>query len=130
MDLTPPEEVRARRIRRLILLGAFAACSFGVAIYFAGPRIGGAIKGWQSRRLAREAFALIDQKEWSDANAKARDAYLLRPTEARVLARHCAAGLSHEPMAAGAGMVEENRGRRPTHGRGPARLCCCRANGR
>ncbi len=81
MDLTPPEEVRARRIRRLILLGAFAACSFGVAIYFAGPRIGGAIKGWQSRRLAREAFALIDQKEWSDANAKARDAYLLRPTE-------------------------------------------------
>ena len=81
MDLTPPEEVRARRIRRLILLGALVACSLGVAIYFAAPRIGGAIKGWQSRRLSRQAFALIEQRKWSDANAKARDAYLLRPTE-------------------------------------------------
>jgi tetratricopeptide (TPR) repeat protein len=39
------------------------------------------IKGWQSRRLASEAFALIDQRKWSEANAKARDAYFLRPTE-------------------------------------------------
>ena len=81
MDLTPPEEVRARRIRRLILLGALVACSLGVAIYFAAPRIGGAIKGWQSRRLSRQAFVLIEQRKWSDANAKARDAYLLRPAE-------------------------------------------------
>jgi tetratricopeptide (TPR) repeat protein len=81
MDLTPPEEVRAKHIRRLILLGAFIACSLGVAIYFTGPRISGAIKGWQSRRLAQQAFALIEQRKWSDADAKARDAYLLRPTE-------------------------------------------------
>ena len=53
----------------------------GVVIYFAARPVGGAIKGWQSRRLAREAFALIEQGRWSDANAKARDAYLLRPTE-------------------------------------------------
>ncbi|PYV67108.1 MAG: hypothetical protein DMG96_40345, partial [Acidobacteria bacterium] len=39
------------------------------------------IKGWQSRRLARQAFAMIDQKQWSEANAKARDAYLLCPSE-------------------------------------------------
>jgi hypothetical protein len=50
-------------------------------MYFAGPSIGGAIKAWHSRRLAREAFALIDQRKWSDANAKARDALLMRPTE-------------------------------------------------
>src|SRR5438874_5813961 len=81
LDLTPPEEIRARRIKLLVFLGAVAACVLGVAIYFAGPPIGGAIKAWQSRRLAREAFALIEQKKWSDANAKARDAYLLRPTE-------------------------------------------------
>ena len=81
LDLTPPEEIRARRIRRLVFLGALAACVLGVAIYFAAPPIGGAIKAWQSRRLAREAFALIDQKKWTEANAKARDAYLLRPTE-------------------------------------------------
>lgn len=81
LDLTPPEEVRARRIRRLILLGALGACALGVAMYFAARPVGGAIKAWQSRRLARQAFALIEQRKWTDANAKARDAYLLRPTE-------------------------------------------------
>ncbi len=81
LDLTPPEEIRARRIRRFVLLGALFACVLGVVIYFAARPVGGAIKGWQSRRLAREAFALIEQGKWSDANAKARDAYLLRPTE-------------------------------------------------
>jgi tetratricopeptide (TPR) repeat protein len=50
-------------------------------MYFAAPLAGGAIKGWQSRRLARQAFALIDQKQWNEAGAKARDAYLLRPDE-------------------------------------------------
>ena len=81
LDLTPPEEIRARRIRRFVLLGALIACVLGVAIYFAARPVGGAIKGWQSRRLAREVFALIEQGKWSDANAKARGAYLLRPTE-------------------------------------------------
>ncbi len=81
LDLTPPEEIRARRVRRFVLLGAVVVCVLGVAIYFAGPSIGGAIKGWQSRRLARQAFVLIEQRKWSDANAKARDAFLLRPTE-------------------------------------------------
>ena len=80
-DLTPPEEIRARRIRRFVLLGVLIACVLGVAIYFAARPVGGAIKGWQSRRLAREVFALIEQGKWSDANAKARGAYLLRPTE-------------------------------------------------
>ena len=90
LDLTPPEEIRARRIRLLVFLGALAVCVLGVAIYFAAPPVGGAIKAWQSRRLARQAFALIEQGKWSEANAKARDAYLLRPTEAeswRAIAR-------------------------------------------
>ena len=81
LDLTPPEEIRARRIRLFVFLGVIAACALGVAIYFAAPPIGGAIKAWQSRRLALQSFALIEQKKWSEANAKARDAYLLRPTE-------------------------------------------------
>jgi len=81
LDLTPPEEIRARRIRRFVFLGAVVVCVLGVALYFAAPPIGGAIKAWQSRRLARQAFALIEQKQWREANAKARDAYLLRPTE-------------------------------------------------
>jgi tetratricopeptide (TPR) repeat protein len=81
LDLTPPEEIRARRIKLVVFLGALVACMLGVAIYFAALPIGGAIKGWQSRRLAGQAFALMEQKKWSEANAKARDAYLLRPTE-------------------------------------------------
>jgi len=81
LDLTPPEEIRSRRIRRLILLGAMIACALGVAIYFAAQPVGGAIKAWQSRRLAHQAFALIEQGKWSDAGAKARDALLLRWTE-------------------------------------------------
>ncbi len=81
LDLRPPEEIRARRIRRFVFLGAIAAAVLGVGIYFAAPPVGGAIKGWQSRRLAREAFALIDQKKLNEAAAKARDAYALRFTE-------------------------------------------------
>ena len=81
LDLRPPEEIRAGRIRRFVFLGAIAAAVLGVGIYFAARPIGGAIKGWQSRRPAREAFALIDQKKWIEAAAKARDAYVLRFTE-------------------------------------------------
>jgi hypothetical protein len=81
LDLRPPEEIRARRIRRFVFLGAITACIVAIAIYFIGPPIGGAIKAWQSRRAAREAFALIDQKKWSEAAVKARDAYVLRFTE-------------------------------------------------
>jgi len=81
LDLRPPEEIRTGRIRRFVFLGAIAAAVLGVGIYFAARPIGGAIKGWQSRRAAREAFALIDQSKWNEAAAKARDAYVLRFTE-------------------------------------------------
>ena len=90
LDLTPPEEIRARRIRRRIFFGTLVLCVLGVGIYFAAPSIGRAIKAWQSRRLAREAFALIDQRKWIEAVSKARDAYFLRPSEPqswRALAR-------------------------------------------
>jgi hypothetical protein len=81
LDLRPPEEIRAGRIRRFVFLGAIAAAVLGVGIYFAARPIGGAIKGWQSRRLAREAFTLIDQNKLNEAAAKARDAYVLQFTE-------------------------------------------------
>jgi len=63
------------------LLAAVVIVVFAAVLYFTAPRLGGAIKGWQSRRLARQAFAMIERKQWSDANAKARDAYLLRQSE-------------------------------------------------
>ena len=81
LGLTPPEELRARRLRRFVVFAIVMIAALGAAFYFAGPRVGGAIKAWQSRRLARQAFALIEQNQWSEANAKTRDAYLLRPSE-------------------------------------------------
>jgi tetratricopeptide (TPR) repeat protein len=81
LDLTPPEEIRALRTRWVVFLSVLAVCALGVGIYFAAAPVGRAIKAWQSRRLAREAFALIDQQKWSEANAKTRDALLLRWTE-------------------------------------------------
>ena len=81
LDLTPLEELQARRRKRILLLALAAAAVLAVAIYFAASPVSGAIKGWQSRRLAHQAFVLIDQKQWNEADAKARDAFLLRPTE-------------------------------------------------
>jgi Flp pilus assembly protein TadD/nitrate reductase NapE component len=80
-DLTPPEERRARRLRLFLFLAIVVIAALAIALYFGARPVGGAIKAWQSRRLARQAFALIDQKQWGEANARARDAYLLRPTE-------------------------------------------------
>src|SRR5260370_26260296 len=83
-----------RRRRRRFLLALLVLAALAMAAYFAAPPAGGAIKAWQSRRLAHQAFALIDQEKWNEASAKARDAYLLRPSEpeawravARVLSR-------------------------------------------
>ncbi len=80
-DLTSPEELRSRRLRLFFLLAVVVVVVFAAVVYFTAPRLGGAIKAWQSRRLARQAFAMIERKQWSDANAKARDAYLLRQSE-------------------------------------------------
>jgi len=80
-DLISLEELRSRRLRLFFLLAAVVIVVFAAVLYFTAPRLGGAIKAWQSRRLARQAFAMIERKQWSDANAKARDAYLLRQSE-------------------------------------------------
>src|SRR5437773_9524958 len=81
LDLTPPEELQARRRRRLLFLALPVVTVLAVAIYFGASPVSGAIKGWQSRRLAHQAFVMIEPKQWNEADAKARDAFLLRPTE-------------------------------------------------
>src|SRR5438067_3965032 len=84
LDLTPPEVRHARRLRRLFLLALPLVAALAAAVYFAAPRVSAVIKTWQSRRLAHQAFALIERKQWSEAGAKARDAYLLSWTEPEV----------------------------------------------
>src|SRR6266487_518349 len=77
--------VRQARLRRRwwrrFLLALPVLAALGAAVYFAVPPIRGAIKDSQSRRLAHQAFALIDQKKWNEAGAKARDALLLHQDE-------------------------------------------------
>src|SRR5438034_11412604 len=101
LDLTPPEELQARRRRRLLLLALPVVTVLAVAIYFGASPVSGGIKGWQSRRLAYRAFVMIEQKQWNEADAKARDAVSVRPTEAkawRLIARVHPRN-SHKPTA-------------------------------
>src|SRR5438034_10392406 len=81
LDLTPPEELQARGRKRLLLLALPVVAVLAAAIYFGASPVSGAIKAWQSRRLAHQAFVMIEQKQWNEADAKARDAFLLRPSE-------------------------------------------------
>src|SRR2546421_164676 len=68
-----------RRRRFSLALLVLAALTTGA--YFAAPPVGEAIKTWQSRRLAHQALTLIERKQWNEASARTRDAYLLRPSE-------------------------------------------------
>lgn len=90
LDLTPPEERIAKRRRRNVLLAIALAIALIVGGLFAGPPLRRAIKGWQARRTAREALALVDRGEWSAAVQKARDAQILsfnEPETWRAIAR-------------------------------------------
>ncbi len=70
-----------RRWWRRFFLALPVIAALAAAVYFATPPIREAIKDWQSRRLAHQVFALIDQKKWNEADPKARDAFLLNPSE-------------------------------------------------
>lgn len=67
---------------------------FAVLILILAQPVSRVIRGWQARRLARDATALMDKGEWTQASKEARDAFQLRETEpetwlaiARLLAR-------------------------------------------
>ncbi|MEP6822624.1 MAG: hypothetical protein ABI946_09775 [Chthoniobacterales bacterium] len=79
---------RARR-RRWIVLGVATVALLTLGALLARPVRNG-IKGWQARRHAEKANALIEKEHWSDARAEAVTAYQLRTTEpaaVRVVAR-------------------------------------------
>jgi tetratricopeptide (TPR) repeat protein len=80
------EELRLKRQRRRriisILLALLIISSLGVV---AARPTRDAIKGWQSRRHAEKAFALIKKQDWSAARDQAVAAYRLRPTEPQAL---------------------------------------------
>src|SRR5438874_4702311 len=76
------EELRLRRLkRRTILIVSVALVLLLVAGYFGGRPGINAVKAWQARRHAANAFAYINKQNWTDARKEATAAYQLRPTE-------------------------------------------------
>jgi tetratricopeptide (TPR) repeat protein len=81
LDLTPPEELRARQRKRWLLWVLALAILLVVAGAFAARPLRDYIRGWQSRRAARAAFVLIERQQFDEASAKARDALQLQFSE-------------------------------------------------
>ncbi len=95
------EELKERRRRRRLIGGSLLTFVLLAGSYWAVPVAARAIKGWQSRRLAREAETLIDREQWAEASIKASDALQLRIIEpeawraiGQLLTR------THQPVAA------------------------------
>jgi len=62
------EEIRLRtRKRRRIALVLLSVLVLGLAAFFGARPAANAIKGWQSRRHATKAFALIGNGSWNAA---------------------------------------------------------------
>lgn len=76
------EELRLRHRKRkwwIVFISALIALALGAV--FGGKPVAHAVKAWQARRHAREAFALIDKEQWNDARKEATAAFQLWPNE-------------------------------------------------
>src|ERR1700719_222975 len=77
-----PEEIAARKRKRqriaLIALSVLVLIGIG---FLVTPAIRHTVHGWQSRKHAKLALALIDQQKWHEARDEASTAYQLRPSE-------------------------------------------------
>lgn len=82
-------EARQRKRKRWIIAGS-AVVLLILAIVFLGKPTVHAIKAWQARRHAKEAFALMDKEQWNDARKEATAAFQLwreEPEAIRAVAR-------------------------------------------
>ena len=70
---------RYRTFKRLAVLAVIGLIGWAVA----RPTFH-AIKGWQARRLAREASQLVEKEDWKNANRKIQDAFQLWYNEPQV----------------------------------------------
>src|SRR5438874_7755096 len=80
------EELRLRDRRRkrwIVFIVALVALVLG-AIFGAKP-VAHAVKAWQARRHAREAFALMEKEQWNEARKEATAAYQLWPNEPQAI---------------------------------------------
>jgi len=76
------EEQRLKQLkRRRIFIVAVALVVVLVVGFFTTRPALNAVKAWQARRHANNAFAYIDKANWMEARKEATAAYQLRPTE-------------------------------------------------
>lgn len=81
LPLTEAElEGRRRKQRRITIIAVAILVLLGLGYLSARPVLN-AVRGWQARRHAQKAYALIDQEKWVDARNEAISAYQLRPSE-------------------------------------------------
>ncbi|MFN2623980.1 MAG: hypothetical protein ABR611_14170 [Chthoniobacterales bacterium] len=73
-------EARNRKRKRLVIAGAVLV-ALAIGAVFGGKPAAHAVKAWQARRHAREAFALMEKEQWNDARKEATAAYQLWPDE-------------------------------------------------
>jgi hypothetical protein len=80
------EELRLKRQRRRTIAGLaiIVLVILGLGVLLARPTRN-AIKAWQARRHAANAFARIENQDWSSARDEAIAAYQLRPAEPEAL---------------------------------------------
>lgn len=80
------EELRLRRFRRkrFVILVAALAVLILAALFGARPTLH-AIKAWQARRHAREAFTLMEKEQWNEARKAATAALQLWPNEPQAI---------------------------------------------
>jgi tetratricopeptide (TPR) repeat protein len=71
---------RRRKQKRVLVLGIGLLLVVGLGYAAARPTMN-AVRGWQARRHAQKAFALIDQEQWGPARDEAIAGYQLRPNE-------------------------------------------------
>ncbi len=82
-------EARNRKRRRLVILAGSLAVLVLALVFLGRPTLH-AIKAWQARRHAREAFALMDKEQWNEARKEATAAFQLwreEPEALRAVAR-------------------------------------------
>src|SRR2546423_554849 len=79
--LTSAELGTRKRRRRRFLAAAIVLIALVIGPVCGGRPVSHAVKAWQARRHAREAFALIEKEQWNDARKEATAAYQLWPDE-------------------------------------------------
>ncbi|PYI93045.1 MAG: hypothetical protein DME97_06985 [Verrucomicrobia bacterium] len=80
------EELRLRTRKRRRLLGLLLLLLLLLlGAVFGGRPVMHAIKAWQARRHAQQAFALVEKEQWNDARKEATAAYQLWPNEPQAI---------------------------------------------